>query len=148
MFEIYNLKLNNFIDDTLCEFIYIIKSDTSEFVTETECDGVINHFTLDEFQEMAEHICFCLIRNDFKIEKTPKHYSRQPFDKEKFADEYNMHLKALKPELIKNLRFMQKEDIHECYCLHAHWWHLLFNDIFLIAKTNDGYLAFDYALTA
>lgn len=44
MFEIYNLKLNNFIDDTLCEFIYIIKLDTSEFVTETECDGVINHF--------------------------------------------------------------------------------------------------------
>lgn len=147
MFEIYNLKLDDFIDDSLCEFIYIIKSDTSEFVTATEYDGVINHFTLDEFQEMTEYIRFCLVRNDFKIAKKPTHYKRRSFDKDKFVSEYNMHLKALKPELIKNLHLLQKEDVQECYCLHAHWWHVLYNDIFLIAKTNDGYLAFDYALT-
>lgn len=147
MFEIYNLKLDDFIDNSLFEYIYIIKSDVSEFVTETEDDGTLYHFTIDDFQEMAEYIRFCLVKNDFGIAKKPTHYEKKTFDKKKFAEEYDSHLKALKPELIKNLQLIQEDDILECYSLYANWWHVMYSSIFLIAKTKQGYLAFDYALT-
>lgn len=138
MFNIYHFCPLDFKDESNSEFLYIMN-----FIKNTEID---KEYTFDNFQEIVENIRFSLVKFDFNLAKTVQHYKRKPFNNDKFIEMYNKHLNDLKSN---NLELLKKEDIIECYSLYESYLGEEFcNEIFAIAKTENGYLAFEYSFTA